>query len=504
MKIILSFMGITSNKMKICNLILLSLSLSFPHLCRSQNQLNKQSIKPNVLLLYVDDLRPELNCYDSNQIQSPNIDALARKGIKFTNAYCNVPVCGASRASMLTGMLPTKNRFLDYKTFVEEETPEAITLPELFNNNGYITISNGKIYHHLDDRETDWDEVWRPYAFDKNDKGLAPTDYWQSLWKDYHLTENRLKYKETDRGPAYESAEVPDSTYIDGLLAEKVIRDLKKLRLRNKPFFLTAGFINTHLPFNAPKKYWDLYYRSEIKQPENYNYTPKNAPLISISNWQEMRGYSNIPKKGQVSDSLAIDLIHGYYATISYTDALIGKILNELKNQALDKNTIVVLVSDHGYNLQEHTQWAKFTNYNTSTQVPLIIYNPLSKVRGATDALVSLIDLYPTIVDLCDFKEPENQLDGISLMPVLENPELEGKKYVFIKKENGFTLKTKDFSYTEFIKPRDNSIITRMLFDHRTDKFENINVAGHLDYENIISELNFILRSNFRENIEGK
>ena len=447
MKIILSFMGIISNKMKIFNLILLSLSLSFPYLCCSQDQLKKQNIKPNVLLLYVDDLRPELTCYGSNQIQSPNIDALARKGIKFTNAYCNVPVCGASRASMLTGMLPTKNRFLDYKTFVEEETPEAITLPELFNNNGYITISNGKIYHHLDDRETDWDEVWRPYAFDKNDKGLAPTDYWQSLWKDYHLDENRLKYKETDRGPAYESAEVPDSTYIDGLLTEKVIRDLKKLKQSNKPFFLTAGFINTHLPFNAPKKYWDFYNRSEIKQPENYNYTPKDAPLISISNWQEMRGYSNIPKKGQVSDSLAIDLIHGYYATISYTDALIGKILNELKNQALDKNTIVILISDHGYNLQEHTQWAKFTNYNTSTQVPLIIYNPLSKVRGSTDALVSLIDLYPTIVDLCDFKEPEKQLDGISLKPILKNPQLEGKSYVFIKKENEFYYRKKMCKY---------------------------------------------------------
>jgi arylsulfatase A-like enzyme len=217
-----------------------------------------------------------------------------------------------------------------------------------------------------------------------------------------------------------------------------------------------------------------------------------------------MRGYSNIPKKGQVSDSLAIDLIHGYYATISYTDALIGKILNELKNQALDKNTIVILISDHGYNLQEHTQWAKFTNYNTSTQVPLIIYNPLSKVRGSTDALVSLIDLYPTIIDLCDLKEPEKQLDGISLKPILKNPQLEGKSYVFIKKENGFTLKTKDFSYTEFIKPKDNSIIARMLFDHRTDKAENFNVAGHSDYENIISELNFILHSNFQENIEGK
>ena len=141
--------------------------------------------KPNVLLFYIDDLRPELASFGATHIQSPNIDALASKGIKFTNAYCNVPVCGASRASMLTGMLPTKKRFINYNTFVEKETPEAVTLPQLFKSNGYTTISNGKIYHHLDDRETDWNEVWRPYAFDKNDLGLAPTDYWQSLWKDY-------------------------------------------------------------------------------------------------------------------------------------------------------------------------------------------------------------------------------------------------------------------------------------------------------------------------------
>ena len=133
--------------------------------------------KPNVLLIYVDDLRPELASYGAAHIQSPNIDALAEKGIKFTNAYCNVPVCGASRASMLTGMLPTKNRFLDYNTFVEREVPDVITLPQLFKNNGYTTISNGKIYHHLDDRESDWDEVWRPYAFDENDSGLAKTNY---------------------------------------------------------------------------------------------------------------------------------------------------------------------------------------------------------------------------------------------------------------------------------------------------------------------------------------
>ncbi|WP_222927920.1 sulfatase [Polaribacter aestuariivivens] len=460
--------------------------------------------KPNVLLLHMDDLRPELGSFGVQQIQSPNIDALAKKGVNFTNAYCNVPVCGASRASMLTGMLPTKKRFLNYDTFVEKETPSAITLPQLFKNNGYTTISNGKIYHHLDDRENDWNEVWRPYAFDANDKGLAPTDYWQSLWKDYQNEANIKEYKATNTGPAYEKANVNDSVYIDGLLTEKVIRDLKKLKKANKPFFLTAGFISPHLPFNAPKKYWDVYDRNTLKQPANYNYIPKNAPKMSISNWPEMRAYSNIPKEGQVSDSLAINLIHGYYATVSYTDALIGKILMELKNQSLDKNTIVILVSDHGYNLQEHTQWAKFTNYNTSTQVPLIIYNPFSNNTGERNALVELVDVYPTLAELCNLQLPENQLDGKSLVSVLKDDKIKGKDHIFIKKGNGFTLKTPHFSYTEFIKPEDNSTITSMLYDHKIDKAENINVVNFPEYKEVVADLKQILHTSYKKNIDGE
>ena len=470
--------------------------------CNSKNE--TQTKKPNILLLYMDDLRPELGCYGNTLIQTPNIDALAKQGVQFNNAYCNVPVCGASRASTLTGMLPTKHRFLDYNTFVENETPQAITLPQWFKNNGYITISNGKIYHHLDDRKTDWDEVWRPYAFDENNLGLAPTDYWQSLWKDYQRPENIKEYKATNTGPAYESAEVHDSTYIDGLLTEKVIRDLKKLKKAEKPFFLTAGFISPHLPFNAPKKYWDLYPRYSIKQPENYNYIPKNAPKMSISNWHEMRGYSNIPKEGQVSDTLAIDLIHGYYATVSYVDALIGKIVSELKHQNLDENTVIVLVSDHGYNLQEHTQWAKFTNYNTSTQVPLIIYNPLSKESGERNALVELVDLYPTLADLCGLGVPKNQLDGTSLVPVLRDKKAEGKDHILIKKGNGYTLKTPDFSYTEFIKAEDNTTIASMLYDHRVDKDENRNVVALPEYQEVVKRLKHILHNAYKAQIEGK
>ncbi len=460
----------------------------------------KEELKPNVLLLYMDDLRPELNSYDQKHIISPHIDALASSGIQFNEAYCNIPVCGASRASMLTGMYPTKNRFLNYNTFVSKETPKAVTLPMLFKQNGYTTISNGKVYHHLDDNMQDWDEVWRPYAFDKNNKELAPTDYWQSLWKDYQNSENRMLYKETDTGPAYEKAEVHDTTYIDGLMTQKVIRDLRKLKNNGKSFFLTAGFIANHLPFNAPKKYWDLYPEESIKQPYN-NYIPNNAPKMSISTWGEMRAYTYIPKKGQVTDSVAKELIHGYYATVSYVDALIGKIMNALKVLELDKNTIVILVSDHGYNLQEHTQWAKFTSHRTSTRVPLIISSPSIQKGVASNALIELVDIYPTLAELCGLEIPKNQLDGKSFVKNIKDSNLKGKAYVFSKKGNAFTIKTPKYCYTEYINPKDNAMLTNMLFDHVKDADENENVVGKTEYTEIVIRLQHILHTEFKKNI---
>ena len=201
---------------------------------------------------------------------------------------------------------------------------------------------------------------------------------------------------------------------------------------------------------------------------------------------------------------MAIDLIHGYYATVSYTDTLIGKILKELETQKLSENTIVILVSDHGYNLQEHTQWTKFTNYNTSTQVPLIIYDPLSKSNGTTNALTSLIDIYPTLVELCALKAPKKQLDGTSLMPILKNPKLEGRKHVFIKRTNGYTLKTKAFSYTEFIRPTDNSILDKMLYDHRENKVENTNIVYKKEFQSIAAQMSQTLHSAYQKNIQGE
>ncbi|WP_169816794.1 sulfatase [Wenyingzhuangia fucanilytica] len=472
----------------------------------SCNKKAQQQSKPNVLLLYMDDLRPELGCYGANQIQSPNIDLLAKNSVVFNNAYCNVAVCGASRASMMTGMRPAKNYFKNPFTFIQEEQPNTTTLPLLFKQNGYTTISNGKIYHHVDDRTNDWDEIYRPYAFAKNytekdiDTSLVPTKYWQALWKDYKLPKNIKAYAETDNGPAYEKAPVNDSVYIDGVMTNKVIRDLKRLKNSNKPFFLTAGFISNHLPFNAPLEQWEKYNPENIHQPEN-NYIPKNAPKTSISKWGEMRAYTDIPKKGPVTSKKAKELIHGYYATVSYVDALIGKILEELKNTGLDKNTIVILVADHGYNLEEHTQWAKFTSYDTSTRVPLMIHVPNQKA-GTTNALIELVDVYPTLADLCNLQTPNNQLEGKSLVPILQDKSLKGKDFIMMKNHNGYTIKTPDYAYTEFINLETGKEITRMLYDHQIDKEENVNVSEEPEYKAVVDKLHQILRTEFSDNIQ--
>ncbi len=450
----------------------------------------------------MDDLRPQLENYGFTKIQSPHIDALSKTGVQFNNVYCNVPVCGASRASMLTGMLPTKNRFLNYNTFVEKETPHAVTLPQLFKSNGYTTISNGKIYHHLDDHEGDWDEIYRPYAFDENKKGLTPTDYWQSLWKDYQQPKNINIYKETGTGPAYEKAKVSDTAYIDGLMTQKVISDLKRLKHSNQPFFLAAGFISNHLPFNAPKKYWDLYSEDSIELPNN-NYVAKDIPKLAIGTSPELRQYAYIPEEGPVTDSVAKTLIHGYYATVSYVDALIGKIMSTLKKLELNKNTIVVLVSDHGYLLQEHAEWAKFTNHSIAAQVPLIISVPNTKNKNrTTDALTELVDIYPTLAELCNLAVPKHQLDGKSLVPILDNPALKGKDHILIKKGNGFTIKTPRYSYTEYINPKDGKTIANMLYDHKTDGDENFNVANLPKYKKVVFKLSNILRTRYGSNIE--
>jgi iduronate 2-sulfatase len=266
--------------------------------------------KPNVLFLAIDDLRPELKCYGSSQVNTPNIDKLASEGITFSRAYCQVPVCGASRASLLTGILPTSQRFLNFSTKAETDAPNAVTLPEAFKNAGYTTISNGKIFHHKDDCEKrSWSEpAWRP-----------ENSYRQSF--DPETTRRLSKRK---RGRIFESPDVPENSYPDGKIADKTIKDLQMLKKKGKPFFLACGFVRPHLPFYAPKKYWDLYKREEIKIADN-RYRPENAPE-ALRGSGEFRSY-HLADFEVNSVPFHRMMRHGYKASVSYVDKLVGDVL---------------------------------------------------------------------------------------------------------------------------------------------------------------------------------
>lgn len=445
---------------------------------------SSEKTPPNILFIAVDDLRPELGAYGAKHIKSPSIDALAAQSLLFERAYCNIPVCGASRASLLSGVRPGRHRFIGYSTYMDKDYPGVTSLPMHFKNNGYNTISNGKIYHHKDDDKKAWDEVWSP----------APRT--PNSWRDYYLQENiDREIKGEKRGMPYEKADVADTVYFDGRIAEKSMDDLKKLKAQNKPFFLAVGFLKPHLPFNAPSKYWDMYDSANITLPNNY-LQPESTPKEAFHNFGELRHYAEIPDKGPVSDETAKKLIHGYYACVSYTDAQIGKLLNALKTLELDKNTIVVLWGDHGWNLGDHQLWCKHCNFESSLHVPLIVRTPGQTEGKRTSAITEYIDIYPSLCELAGLTIPEHT-DGESFVPLL-NGEQREKDYAIAKFRDGVTVIKDDFFYTEWLDEKDQ-IKANMLFNHANDPLELNNLAKDHQYLPKIKELNKLLHNNWGE-----
>jgi len=440
--------------------------------------------KPNVLFLMMDDLRPELNCFGESHIISPHIDKLAAEGVTFTRAYCNVPVCGASRASIMTGLRPTLTRFNRYDSGADTEAPDAVVLPQVFKDNGYTTISYGKVFHTWNDSEDSWDVR----------KGSTQNE---TRWRNYLKPENiQLDVENKGHGPAYECADVPDNAYDDGSVAERTVNTLKRLKKEGKPFFLAVGFTSPHLPFNAPKKYWDLYDYESIRRPGN-NHAPENAPLEAMRRSNEMRAYHGIPKEGWLEDDeLARTLIHAYYATVSYSDALVGKVLDTLKELELDKNTIVVLLGDHGFSLDDHGKWGKHSNFEVVLSSPLIVKAPGIAGGAASEALVEFVDVYPTLTELCSIENPADQLEGKSFVPVLENPDQPFKDFVISKWQHGMTMLTERYSYTEWSE-KGNTVVAQMLYDLQEDPNEFVNIAGNPENAPLIETLQKTLYANW-------
>jgi arylsulfatase A-like enzyme len=423
--------------------------------------------KPNVLFIAVDDLRPELGCYGATQAKTPHIDKLAGEGMRLDRAYCQVPICMGSRASLMTGMLPTSKRFVG-NCRADADVPEAPTLPETFRKAGYTTLSLGKIFHSPEDTAgRSWSEPpWQPRATPSHDPE----------------TTRRLS-KTKQRGRIFEFPDVPDNAYPDGKTAEKAIAELGRLKESGKPFFLACGFVKPHMPFYAPKKYWDLYERDKIQIAGNRG-RPAGAPS-ELKGSGEFRSY-HLADFHENSEDFHRMMRHGYLACTSYADKLVGDVLAELDRLGLAENTIVVLWGDHGWHLGEHNFWGKHNTMHLAIRVPLIVKVP-GKKAGNTKAIVETSDLFPTLCTLAGVKTPDT-VQGRDFSVVLDQPEKPFREAAYSRFMIADAVVTDRFNYTSY-----NNGKSEMLYDLEKDPDENENVAGKPKYAETVARMKKLL-----------
>jgi iduronate 2-sulfatase len=468
--------------------------------------LQAASPKPNVLLICVDDLKPLLGCYGERVVRSPNIDRLAASGMVFERAYCNQAVCAPSRNALMTGMRPTSLGIYDLGTNFRVAARDAITLPQYFKRHGYRTEGLGKIFHVGHGNHEDLDSWSVPHWHAKVVAyALSESRATNGLSREEALFDNvpAEKARRLPRGAAYEAADVADSAYPDGQIAQEAIRRLRAAKERAEPFFLAVGFVKPHLPFCAPKKYWNQYDPAAFKLSAR-RMPPDGAPPYAPQFGGELRQYRGVPEQGELPDELQRTLIHGYHAAISYMDAQLGCVLDELDRLALSENTIVVLWGDHGWHLGDHGIWCKHTNYEQATRIPLIIRAPrVTKPGSRTQALVETVDLYPTLAELAGLPAPKlpQLLDGKSFVSVLKRPKSSTKDVICLVYPRsprdkgpilGRAVRTDRYRLVEWKAPGaspDSADIE--LYDYELDPAETRNVA--VEKPDVVAKLRKLL-----------
>lgn len=444
--------------------------------------------RPNVLFLCIDDLRPELHCYGRQHMVTPRLDQLAASGRLFRRHYVQLPTCGASRFSMLTGRYPHTRGAFDNGAFgVLKPGDDILTLPEAFRAAGYVTVGLGKISHQPDGRVFGYNGsgAGREEMPDAWDYMSGPVGRWGTAWDSFFGYADGSS--RTDRraarqpAPPAEHADVNDTGYPDGLTTVMAIDRLRGLkRNKNKPFFMAVGFFKPHLPFNAPKKYWDLYDPAKI-QLAPYAEAPQGlASKVPLSGSGEFFGYTH-PKRARTDADHHRDMRRSYYSAVSYIDTQVGKLLDELERLELAQNTIVIVWGDHGWHLGDQGIWGKHTVFERALQSAFIIRTPNMKAPGvATSALVGSVDIYPTLVDLCSLTAPE-RLDGESLLPLLDEPNAQGKPQTlgFWNKRGhqGLSMRTDRYRYTEWTKGEGPAQVVE-LYDLQEDPEGTRNLAG--------------------------
>ena len=443
--------------------------------------------KLNVLFIAVDDLRPEANASGSKLIKTPNLDRIAARGTTFDRAYCQQAVCSPSRSSLMTGRRPDATRVWDLETHFRKALPEAVTVAQHFKNNGYFTQGMGKIFHGGYDDAPSWSVPWGTPK--------APTYASAEAQKQQSDPANTNK-KGKMKGPATESEDVPDDTYVDGKVARLAAETLGELKKKGQPFFLAVGMARPHLPFVAPKKYWDLYDPKAIYVPA-FQKIPEGTPEFVGHNNSELKSYSDIPDVGPVDEATARHLRHGYYAAISYMDAQVGLVLDALEKQGLAQDTVIVLWGDHGWQLGEHGLWHKHTNFEVAANAPLFISMPGQKAAGQKSAsLAEFIDIYPTLADACGLPKPKD-VDGVSLRPVLDDAAAKVRPVAISqyprtdagKSLMGYSIRDDRWRLTLWRNRADNTIHATELYDEAKDPHETVNVATKPENAEVIARL---------------
>lgn len=465
--------------------------------------------KPNVLLIIVDDLRTELGCYGTSYVKSPHMDKLAESSMVFDRAYCSSPICGPSRVAMLTSTrLYEPAHVASASVSAEKLFPQARSIAAYFKDAGYTTITAGKVFHQSNDNEKDWTRQLGDLRTYKNTPEHQNYEKNRAAGKDKLLPElNMLPIdpasfalinERTGRGPVVESPDVPDNAYTDGKLAETAMKQLKTLKEEGKPFFFACGFTRPHLPFYAPRKYWDLYDRAKIPLAKNKE-RPDKAPseLKSSTEFTQYHLLGMTPGSEEFSKVMK----HGYLASVSYVDAQIGLLLETLEKLKLDKETIVVLWGDHGWNLGEHSFWGKHTLVDNATRLPLMIKVPGLPV-GRHKSVIESVDIMPTLCELASIKIPETAaVSGTSLVPLLKSPSSTRTQPALSIFGKGKTVITERFAYTEYGKGGSGH---RMLYDHLSDPEENKNVSEDPAYATHVEELSKLLHSELAKAAESR
>lgn len=450
-------------------------------LCITQDT-SAAEAKPNVLFLICDDLNCDLGCYGHPQVKSPNIDQLAKQGVRFQNAYCQFPLCGPSRASFMTGLYPDQTLIHRNAIYIREHVPNVQTMSQMFRKHGYFATRVGKIYHynvpkHIGtsghDDPYSWNQTFNPRGRDVDDEdkifSLTPGSFGGTL--------------------SWLAAEGTDAEQTDGIAAKIAIQQLKKHAAQKTPFFMAVGLFRPHTPYVAPKKYFDMYPTNKINVPQVPEGYLDTIPLPARKSLLRKKNQVNLP------DKLARQAIQAYYASITFADAQIGHILAALKETGLDDNTIVVFTSDHGYHMGEHGYWQKTTLFENAAHVPLIIAGPGVTAKGQTTlSPAEMVDFYPTLAELCGLKAPAS-ISGVSQVPTLKDTSTSSRKAALTQYANGYSIRTPGYRYTEWGEAGKEGV---ELYDHKTDTAEMKNLSDDPGTKQLREELSQILHSRIK------